>query len=126
MSINLTFHGTQKCDVKKNVVGNSVWYVVAFYMDNYRGGHDKSEVTVFLQTGTESLSPFEEMWQEQEAARLAKEMWASGEKVESMLTDDDGPADPLPASDFGTDPDLAAELEEGTSALEQEPSNASR
>lgn len=104
MAINLSFHGTKKVHVRKNEATETVWYNVYFHTDNYMGGTREHEISVFCGSGVTSLSPFEEMWQAQEAERLAEEKRINDEedaahaeiaRVESMLSDTTDPVDAL-------------------------------
>lgn len=105
MAISFSFHSTQKVTLKKNEMAGTTWYNVYFHMRHY--GEQPvivQEISIFCDTGVTAISPFEEMWQAQEAERLAEEKRINDEedaaraqlaRVEPMLSDTTDPVDAL-------------------------------
>lgn len=117
MAISLTFHCVQKLTLVKNEATGSTWYNVTLHSNDYMGRTVPHEFSIFCDNDVTTLSPFEEMWQAQEAERLAEEKRINDEEDAARAAMAKMNGESLVA-EFGTDPDLAAELTEGTSPLE--------
>jgi len=117
MGVSLNFHSTQKVTLVKHELTGSIWYNVYLHMRHYGPEPEIiQEISIFCDAGVTSLSPFEEMWQAQEAERLAEEKRINDEEDAARLALGAAVGDAI-AEDFGTDPDLAADLLEGTSPV---------
>ncbi|XAI96469.1 hypothetical protein [Microcystis phage Mel-JY34] len=105
MATSFSFHATQKVTLKKNEMTGTTWYNVYFHMRHYGPEPEIiQEISVFCDSGVTTISPFEEMWQAQEAERLAEEKRINDEenaahaeiaRVETLLSDDTDPVDAL-------------------------------